>query len=84
DAPVGIDMLELVTYERRIVGSAYGSITPQRLVPRILRLYLEGKIVLDDLVSERLPLEQINAAFHHSRHAEGMRPVLRPSPDDAW
>jgi len=82
--PVGIDMLDLVTYERRIVGSAYGSLTPRQLVPRILRLYLEGRILLDELVSERVPLHEINAAFDHSRRAEGLRPVLLPGGAAAW
>jgi S-(hydroxymethyl)glutathione dehydrogenase / alcohol dehydrogenase len=82
--PVGIDMLDLVTYERHIVGSAYGSITPQRLVPRILALYLDGRLLLDELVSERLPLERINEAFDHSRRAQGMRPVLLPDGAAGW
>jgi S-(hydroxymethyl)glutathione dehydrogenase/alcohol dehydrogenase len=76
NAPVGIDMLELVTYEKAIRGSAYGTISPLLLVPRILDLYLEGRLMLDELVSARLPLERIDEAFELSRRAEGVRPVL--------
>ena len=76
DRPVPIDMLDLVTYETRIVGSAYGTLTPLRLVPRILELYRSGALGLDELVSARLPLEAIDEAFAQSRKAEGLRPVL--------
>ena len=76
NAPVEIDMLELVTYEKSIRGSAYGTISPLVLVPRILDLYLEGRLRLDELVSTRLPIEQIDEAFELSRRAEGLRPVL--------
>jgi Zn-dependent alcohol dehydrogenase len=76
DEPVPVDMLDLVTYEKRIVGSAYGSLDPRVLIPRIARLYLDGRLALDELVSARIPLEGINDAFELSRRAEGMRPVL--------
>jgi S-(hydroxymethyl)glutathione dehydrogenase / alcohol dehydrogenase len=76
DQPVPIDMLDLVTYEKRIVGSAYGSLDPRVLIPRIIDLYLDGRLLLDELVSARLPLEGINDAFELSRRAEGIRPVL--------
>ena len=75
--PVGVDMLDLVTYERRIVGSAYGSLSPALLVGRILDLYRAGTLELDALVGERFALEDINEAFHASRTARGLRTVLR-------
>ena len=76
NAPVPVDMLELVTYEKVVRGSAYGTISPLVLVPRILELYLEGRLLLDELVSARLPIERIDEAFELSRQARGMRPVL--------
>jgi Zn-dependent alcohol dehydrogenase len=76
DHPVPVNMLDLVTYEKRIVGSAYGSLDPRVLIPRIIDLYLAGRLLLDELVSARLPLEAINEAFDLSRRAQGVRPVL--------
>ena len=75
-APVPIDMLDIVTFEKRIVGSAYGSLSPRVLMPRIASLYLEGQLQLEALVGERLPLEDINEAFAFSRAGRGLRPVL--------
>jgi S-(hydroxymethyl)glutathione dehydrogenase/alcohol dehydrogenase len=74
--PVPIDMLDLVTYERRIVGSAYGTISPRLLVPRILQLYRQGLLPLDELVSHRFPLEGINEAFELSARAGGLRAII--------
>jgi S-(hydroxymethyl)glutathione dehydrogenase/alcohol dehydrogenase len=75
-SPTPVDMLDVVTYEKRIVGSAYGTIAPQLLVPRIVSLYLGGRLLLDELVSDRFPLEGINEAFDLSRRAGGLRAVL--------
>lgn len=76
DEPVPVNMLDLVTYERRIVGSAYGTLDPRVLFPKIVSLYLDDRLLLDELVSARLPLDRINEAFDLSRRAEGVRPVL--------
>lgn len=78
--PVPINLLEVVTYEKRVIGSAYGTLDPRLLVPRILALYLEGRLRLDELVSHRLRLEQIDEAFDLSRQALGLRPVLTLGP----
>jgi Zn-dependent alcohol dehydrogenase len=75
-SPTPVDMLDVVTYEKRIVGSAYGTLSPLLLVPRIVDLYRQGRLALDELVSHRLPLEGINEAFALSREAQGLRPVL--------
>jgi len=78
--PVEVDMLDLVTYERRIVGSAYGTLSPALLVPRILDLYRAGTLKLDELVGQRFELADINEAFDAARAARGLRTVLRTSP----
>jgi S-(hydroxymethyl)glutathione dehydrogenase/alcohol dehydrogenase len=65
-----------VTYERRIIGSAYGSLTPAVLIPRILALHAAGALALDDLVSDTFPLDAIDEAFARSRAARGLRSVL--------
>jgi S-(hydroxymethyl)glutathione dehydrogenase/alcohol dehydrogenase len=79
DRPVPIDMLDLVTYERRVVGSAYGTLSPALLVPRILDLYRRGSLMLDELVGDRFPLERINDAFANARSARGVRSMLQPT-----
>jgi Zn-dependent alcohol dehydrogenase len=78
-SPVPVDLLDVVNYEKTIRGSAYGSLSPRVLVPRIAALYLEGRLLLDELVSARLPLEGVNEAFDLCRRAVGLRTVLAVS-----
>ncbi len=79
NAPVPVDFLDLVTYERVILGSAYGSLSPEIMIPRIVNLYLRGALPLGELVSARFELAQINDAFAASREARGIRAVIRIS-----
>lgn len=76
NVPVPVDFLDLVTYEKAILGSAYGSLSPEVMIPRIVNLYLRGALPLGELVSARFNLDQINEAFAASREARGIRAVL--------
>jgi len=44
-------------------GSFYGDVHPFRDFPIIAQLYLEGKFQLDELVLDRIPLQDINRAI---------------------
>lgn len=49
--------------ERRLVGCTGGSNVPARDIPRIMSLYASGRLKLDELVSQRLSLDDFAAAF---------------------
>lgn len=52
-------------------GSFYGDVNPFNDFPRIAQLYLEGKYNLDDLIIEKIPLEDINKVFDIFRDPAG-------------
>ena len=64
--------------EKRITRSAYGGARPKRDFPWLARLYLEGKLKLDELITARLPLSRINEGFDAMRRGEGIRTVVLP------
>jgi Zn-dependent alcohol dehydrogenase len=54
---------ELVQRQKRVIGSLYGSANPLVDLPRLFRLYLAGRLPLDDLLGEEYPLHAINDAY---------------------
>ncbi|WP_125098186.1 Zn-dependent alcohol dehydrogenase [Leucobacter chromiireducens] len=54
---------DIVLPQRRIVGVAMGSTRPQLDIPMFAELYLQGRFNLDDLVSERIALDEIDRAY---------------------
>jgi S-(hydroxymethyl)glutathione dehydrogenase / alcohol dehydrogenase len=52
------DPLALAGSNQRILGSNYGSVDPQRDIPQLVDLYMEGRLDLDALVSGRRPLDE--------------------------
>jgi S-(hydroxymethyl)glutathione dehydrogenase/alcohol dehydrogenase len=63
--------------ERRIVRSSYGGARPSRDFPWLAGLYLKGELMLDPLITTRLPLERINEGFDGMRRGEVVRAVLK-------
>ena len=49
--------------EKVIRGSSYGSVHPRRDIPALLDLYVAGKLKLDELITRRYRLGEINEAY---------------------
>ena len=63
--------------EKRIVRSSYGGARPARDFPWLAGLYLKGELMLDELISMRLPLERINEGFAGMQRGEVVRAVVQ-------
>ena len=61
---------------QRILGSKMGSARPAIDVPMIVKLYREGRLKLDQLISGRYRLESINEALASSRSGAAVRNVI--------
>jgi S-(hydroxymethyl)glutathione dehydrogenase/alcohol dehydrogenase len=70
------EVFPFVDGARRIVGSNYGSAVPSVDFPRYAALHLEGRLPVDRLVTARIGLDGIEAAFERMRRGEGVRSVI--------
>ena len=57
-------------------GSAFGGAKGRRDVPGIVDWYMEGKINIDDLITHKLKLADINRGFDLMRTGEAIRSVV--------
>jgi S-(hydroxymethyl)glutathione dehydrogenase/alcohol dehydrogenase len=62
--------------EKTIRGSYYGTVNAQRDFPMLIELYSAGKLNLDDLITRRYSLEQINQAYKDMLAGELARGVV--------
>jgi S-(hydroxymethyl)glutathione dehydrogenase/alcohol dehydrogenase len=62
--------------EKRIVRSSYGDARPRRDFPWIAREYLDGRVKLDELITRRIRLGEINEGFAALARGEGIRTVV--------
>ena len=57
-------------------GTAFGGAKGRTAVPKIVDWYMEGKINIDDLITQIMPVERINEAFDLMHRGEGIRTVV--------
>ena len=76
NATVAIDPETIAERGLRILGSKVGSSQPQLDIPRLARLYLQGRLRLDELISGRFPLERIEEAIGTAERGEALRAVI--------
>lgn len=63
--------------EKRLQGSFYGSTRPRIDMPRLVDLYMEKKVKIDELVSRTFPLEGVNEAYDLLKQGDVARSVIK-------
>jgi S-(hydroxymethyl)glutathione dehydrogenase/alcohol dehydrogenase len=62
--------------EKRIRRSSYGNARPARDFPMLVRSYLNGDLMLDELITQRIGLGAINEGFSALRQGKSIRSVI--------
>ena len=63
---------------RKVLSVIQGDAVPQQFIPRLIKLYQQGRFPFDRLV-KFYPFNQINRAIADSRRGSTIKPVLRIS-----
>ncbi len=69
-------VVAMLTTEKKLIASMYGSADSRREVPRLLDLYRHGKLDLEALITNRRPIDEINLGLDDMRKGEGIRTIL--------
>jgi S-(hydroxymethyl)glutathione dehydrogenase / alcohol dehydrogenase len=77
-ARASFEPLMLAEADQRILGSNYGSVRPAIDLPRLVNLYMDGQLQLDQLVSSRRPLDEAVASLDDLNSGHALRTLLIP------
>ena len=69
-------MLGFILQERTMKGCWYGSSDIRRDVPRLVELYRDGRLQLDELVTRQIELSEVNQALEAMKAGEVTRSVI--------
>ncbi len=67
---------EVFMMEKRLQGSMMGSNAFRVDMPRYVDMYLNGQLLLDEMISEHIPLERINEGYENMKNRIGTRTVI--------
>jgi S-(hydroxymethyl)glutathione dehydrogenase / alcohol dehydrogenase len=73
---VAVDPGDIAHNNLRVLGSKMGGAHIQADIPKLVTLYREGRLKLDELISGRYPLAQINEAIASARSGAALRNVI--------
>jgi S-(hydroxymethyl)glutathione dehydrogenase/alcohol dehydrogenase len=73
---VDLNLWDLTMNRKELVGCIFGNANPRRDITRLLRLYEEGQLKLDELVTQRYPLERINDGYADLRAGKNLRGLI--------
>jgi S-(hydroxymethyl)glutathione dehydrogenase/alcohol dehydrogenase len=76
DDTVSFPVLGLMVDAKRVQGSVYGAADPARDFPRMLALHDAGRLDLEQLVTRRIALDDVNDAFRAMTAGEVARSVI--------
>jgi alcohol dehydrogenase (nicotinoprotein) len=73
---VHVSGADLTLNEKTIKGTLFGSANPQYDIVRLLRMYDQGELKLDELVTTRYSLEDVNQGYEDLRNGKNIRGVI--------
>jgi S-(hydroxymethyl)glutathione dehydrogenase/alcohol dehydrogenase len=66
----------LTLYEKTVKGTLFGSGNPQRDILKMLDLYQAGRLHLDELITTRYRLDQVNEGYRDLEEGKNIRGVI--------
>lgn len=73
---VPIALHELTLWNKELKGTIFGSVNPRVEIPALLNLYDSGQLKLDELISRRYELDELNEGYDDLRSGRILRGVL--------
>jgi NDMA-dependent alcohol dehydrogenase len=73
---IPISPLDLVTFQKTLMGTLYGDSQPRNDIPNLLAMYYAGKVKLDELITRTYTFDQINEAYADMLAGKNIRGVI--------
>jgi S-(hydroxymethyl)glutathione dehydrogenase/alcohol dehydrogenase len=73
---VALNLVELTFWEKTLKGALYGTSNPRYQIPHLLERYSRGELLLEELVTKRYRLDDVNAGYQDMRDGNLIRGVL--------
>lgn len=73
---VKLDLFGLAMFNKEIKGSIFGSSSPRSEIPRLLNEYRRGALKIEELITKRYSLDDINDGYQDMRDGKNIRGII--------
>jgi S-(hydroxymethyl)glutathione dehydrogenase/alcohol dehydrogenase len=76
ESDVTMNLFMLSMMNKEVKGTVFGSGNPRADIPALLSMYREGELKLDELITNRYSLDQVNQGYQDMRDGVNIRGVI--------
>ena len=76
ESDVQLNLFMLSMMNKSIVGTVFGSGNPRADIPALLSMYREGVLKLDELITNRYKIDDVNQGYEDLREGKNIRGIL--------
>ena len=73
---VKIDLQDFILMNKTLAGTIFGSCNPKADIERLAKLYQTGQLLLDEMITKRYRLDDINEAYEDLLNGEIVRGII--------
>jgi S-(hydroxymethyl)glutathione dehydrogenase/alcohol dehydrogenase len=74
---VQLNLFGLSMFNQELRGTVFGSVSPRVQIPRLLRLHSEGKLFIDELVTQEYSLDEVQQGYEDMYSGKNVRGVVK-------
>ncbi|MGZ4524703.1 MAG: alcohol dehydrogenase, partial [Mycobacteriaceae bacterium] len=72
-----LNLFTFTLLQKDLQGNIFGGANPRVEIPKLLSMYQEGKLKLDELITKTYKLEDINQGYQDMLDGKNLRGVIR-------
>lgn len=76
DTDITFPLMEFTLFEKELRGTVFGGANARADIPKILRMYESGQILLDEMITQTYSLEDVNKGYEDMRAGNNIRGVI--------
>ena len=73
---VKLDLAMMTLSQKELRGTIFGSASPNGAIPELLMMYRQGRLKLDELITRRYSLDEINQGYQDMNDGKNIRGVI--------
>ena len=73
---VDLDLARMTLNQKQLRGTIFGSASPNSQIPELLMLYRQGRLKLDELITRRYSLDEINQGYQDMNDGKNIRGII--------
>jgi alcohol dehydrogenase len=73
---ISVSLQDFILWNKNLAGTVFGSCNPRADIPRFARMYQTGQLQLDEMITKRYRLDDINEGYDDLRNGKIIRGVV--------